>query len=50
MASVMAAIDVSQDTFEYTWYMVMVSLAVYLGVFILMTILVFLPSITPIIF
>ena len=49
-ASVSAAIDMSHAASEYTWYMVMVPLAVYLGVFIFTTILVFLPSIPPTIF
>jgi hypothetical protein len=44
------AIDPSHGSSEYTWYMVMVPLAIYLGVFVFTTVLVFLPAIPPPIF
>ena len=44
------SIDPSYGSSEYTWYMVMVPLAIYLAVFVFTTVLVFLPAIPPPIF
>jgi hypothetical protein len=44
MSSISLSMDPSQaGTSQYTWYMVMLPLAIYLGVFIFTTILVFIP-------
>jgi hypothetical protein len=44
------SIDPLQGSSEYTWYMVMVPLAIYFVVFVFTTVLVFLPAIPPPIF